>query len=145
MKKYSGFTLVEVLVAVAIISIVFTTLASIVAISLRNTSINTKKIIGAHMSDALQEWIRGEKEEDWEAFTGKIGIWCFNDPSISGWQGSPGTIESCLYYSGNYNFKYKRVVTISQSGEVYKSKVEFYWKEGTAVNKVVNETYYSQW
>jgi len=142
MKKQSGFTLVEVLVAVAIISIIFTTLASIVVTSLRNTSVNTKKIIGTHMADGLQEWIRGKKEDDWEDFTTRVGTRCFNAANIgTNWP----AVGACSTFETINNFKYKRTVTISQVGNIYTSRIEFIWDESNPNNKVVNETYYSQW
>lgn len=143
MKIKSGFTIIEVLVAVAIVSVIFTSLISIAAISLRNSNINIRKTVGAHMADGLQEWIKGEKEDDWETFIGKTGTWCFNEPLITDWP-SEGECDHDGFGSIN-NFNYKRSVTITNNGDVYKSKVTFYWDETNLNNTVVNETYYSQW
>lgn len=144
-----GFTLIEILIATSIISIVFTTLASIVTTSLRNTTTSTKKIIGTHMADGLQEWIRGERDADWGTFVTKTGTWCFNSENIAGWPGSSIADESqCPYYNGSNNFKYKRIVTIdvvNVGSSVYKSKIQFIWQDGNSTNRVINETYYSQW
>lgn len=146
MKK-SGFTLIEVLIATSIMSIVFTTIASVVAISLRNTSINTRRIIGTHMADELQEWLRGEKDDDWETYVTKTGMWCFNPEPVAVWGTKINNTSECAYAMSSNKFEYKRIATITQEGNVYKTKVEFTWVEGTLtqVYKVTNETYYSQW
>lgn len=137
--------MVEVLVAVAIISVVFTSLISIAATSLRNSNINIRKTVGAHMADGLQEWIKGEKDDDWETFTGKTGTWCFNNPLITNWP----TQGPCTSFGSVNNFNYKRSVTITRVTEgtkvIYKSKVTFNWDETNLNNTVVNETYFSQW
>ena len=144
--KIKGFTLIEVLIATSIISVVFTTLVSIVATSLRDTTTNTKRIIGTHMSDALQEWIRSERDSDWDTFTTKTGKWCFNDEAVAAWPAMTiANNDACPYFTGSNNFAYKRIATITQDGDVYKSKIEFFWQDVNNTNTVTNETYYSQW
>lgn len=145
MKNNSGFTIVEILVAVAVISVVFTSLISIAATSLRNSNVNIRKTIGAHMADGLQEWIRWKKEDDWNDFVTRQGTWCFNtDPIGDNWP-SASANGACAGFASKNNFRYKRQVIISTSGDVISSRVDYFWDDTNLNNKVINETYYSQW
>lgn len=152
--KNSGFTLIEILIATAVVSVIFTSLASIVTVSLRNTSINTRKIIATHMADELQEWLRGEKERDWTNFVGNSNTTgntiCFNTEPIVDW----GTANACpieYQYDVNNKFNYKRYVTLKKNGDIVESRVEVVWSEGVKENStdmiytVQNNTYYTQW
>lgn len=87
MKK--GVTLVEVLIFVTILSIFFISAASVMTAALRNMKVNEHKIIATHYAKQLEEWLRSQREDDWEAFNQKDNIsagytqYCFNDISLS--------------------------------------------------------------
>lgn len=65
----SGFSLVEVLIFVTILALFFVTAAAVITTSLNNTSTNQHKILATHYAEELLEWLRSQKESDWNAFT----------------------------------------------------------------------------
>lgn len=82
-KKF-GFTLVEVLIVITFVSLLFVSIATLASTSLRTTKVNEHKIIATHLGEELREWIRGEKEKDWETFiSDRVGTWCFNVEPIA--------------------------------------------------------------
>lgn len=70
MKK--GFTLVELLVFVSILSLFFVTAVSVAVSSLRNLKINEHRILAIRYSEELSEWLQSQKEVDWSAFINHV-------------------------------------------------------------------------
>ena len=69
MKIKLGFSLIEVLVFVTILSLFFVAAMAIATYSLRNMKINQHKILASHYTEEGLEWVRSEKEDDWGQFT----------------------------------------------------------------------------
>jgi prepilin-type N-terminal cleavage/methylation domain-containing protein len=67
MKK--GFSLVEVLVFVTILSLFFVAAMAVTTYSLRTMKTNQYKILAAHFAEEGLEWLRGQKEDDWTTFS----------------------------------------------------------------------------
>lgn len=67
MKK--GFSLVEVLVFVTILSLFFVAAMAVTTYSLRTMKTNQYKILAAHFAEEGIEWLRGQKEDDWTTFS----------------------------------------------------------------------------
>jgi len=86
-KKQQAFSLIEVLVFVSILSMFFVLAAAVVTFSLRDMKINEHKIIATQYADELMEWLRSQKEVDWETFYTKADInglvYCFNEQVTS--------------------------------------------------------------
>jgi type II secretory pathway pseudopilin PulG len=105
-----SFTLIEVLIFVTILSLFFVTAITITVVSLRNLKIQEHKILATRYAEELLEWLRGEKEVDWNLFTTKSDTYCFNSSPISSW----GNLGNCSSYS--LNNLYKREVVLTSYG-----------------------------
>src|SRR3989338_7171355 len=82
MKK--GFSLIEVLVFVTVLSLVFVAAMAVVTYSLRTMKINEHKILASHYAEEAMEWGKGQKEDNWVEFTALdavpgASIFCIND------------------------------------------------------------------
>ena len=67
-KQHSGgFTLVEVLVFITILSGVFVTTLAIATQALRVSKTAEHRTLATHYADELSEWMLSESEEDWDA------------------------------------------------------------------------------
>lgn len=60
-----GFSLIEVLIFVSILSVFFVAAISVSIVTVRNMQINEHKIIATKYAEELIEWLRSEKENDW--------------------------------------------------------------------------------
>jgi len=105
-----SFSLIEILVFVTILSLFFVAAASVTISSLRNLKTQENKILAIRYAQELLEWLRGEKESDWNLFTNKTGTYCFNSSPINRW----GSFGNCSTYS--LNNLYKREVSINSYG-----------------------------
>jgi len=83
--KKSGFTLIEILIVVSILTVFFTAAISVAIINLQNLKSSENKILATRYGEELIEWLRGEKEADWEDFIDKTGVWCFKNEPITQW------------------------------------------------------------
>jgi len=86
MRSISGFSLIEVLVFVSILTVFFIIAAAIMGTSLRNMKANEHKILATHYAEELQEWLKGQKEADWQEFLTNAGQKsgdCFNQAEIA--------------------------------------------------------------
>ena len=142
-RRLAAFSLVEVLVFVTVVGLSFTTAALISSFSLKVAKTNEAKILATRYAEELAEWLRGEKEADWEIFKGKVGDWCFNASPISnanGWQSS-GSCGS--YVLGQ---KYKRDLTISQTSDPNQLDISVVvsWQEGSNSLSVPVHTVFSR-
>lgn len=75
----NGFSLLEVLVFVAILSMFFVFAAAVSVASLRYVQINQHKIIATRYAQDLLEWVRSEREDNWDTFSSKSNnMYCVN-------------------------------------------------------------------
>lgn len=78
-----GFTLVEIIISVALLSYVFVAAASYVSTTMRLTRVNQHLLIANRHAENLLEWTQSQKEKDWDAFVNQASgptssTYCFN-------------------------------------------------------------------
>lgn len=131
-----GFSLIELLVFVSIFSLFFVIAISVMTVSLKNLKTNEHRIVATRYAEELLEWMKGEKEQDWNAFyaraSGGGSAYCFNgiDPN---W-----TVTSpCAEFNGitgsTYPSKiYKRDAVLTQASTFQVDvTITVSWMEGT--------------
>ncbi len=124
-KNSLGFSLVEVLVFITILGLFFVAAISVTTFSLKNMKINEHKILAAHYAEEGIEWVRNEKENDWETFISKAGTHCLTD--LTNWGASNDCGSS--YAVGTPPF-FRRVATLNNLGPQVEVEVAVYWIEG---------------
>lgn len=113
--RRSGFTLIEILVFTAIVSIFYVVAAAVSAFSLGVMKTNENKIYATHYADEAIEWMRGQKESDWTSFAARSShSYCFNSATISSWPstGACATSGATAYSLGG---RFNRTVTLQNS------------------------------
>lgn len=148
LKRKLGFSLVEVLVFVSVIGIFFVTAATISSFSLQVAKSNENKILATRYAEALMEWLRGEKEADWDAFKTKLGgaassSWCFDQTPISdtnGWQ----TNAPCSTYDLQNIYKRDLKISTTSDPDQLVAEVTVSWKEGANILSVPVKTVFSR-
>lgn len=141
-KEKEGFTLVEVLIFVVLISMIFITVSYYITFSLYNTKVNEHKILATRLAEETREWLRGEKEISWDDFiNARMGEWCFNTEPINAW-GTPGL---CTDYGIAGLYKRDVSLTASQDSNQVTVKVNIEWVERTNTFNVLISTVFSVW
>jgi type II secretory pathway pseudopilin PulG len=100
-----GFSFIEILVFVTIISFLFIALTATVTSSLRRMQVAEHRLYALHYAEELLEWIRAEKETDWATFVGRDSsgsgtIYCFNSPLNFLTPAWPADNVACANYTG---------------------------------------------
>ncbi|PIU36904.1 hypothetical protein CO005_00505 [Candidatus Roizmanbacteria bacterium CG_4_8_14_3_um_filter_34_9] len=141
MKKFTGFTLIEVLVFVTVLSLFFISAVTITTFSLRNLKIQEHKIIATRYAEESSEWVKQEKEDDWQVFASHNGTnYCLNSLSWTNGLcstyslGTPGFFKRdlILSISGNPTDKITTVLTVS-------------WLENGVNQNVILKSVYNLW
>lgn len=113
-----GFSLIEMMIFATILSTVFVVAISYVVNLMRTMKINEHKIIATFYAEELREWLKSEKEADWDAFSQKAGVedgapggndpitYCFNsdiainDTVVAMGNSAKFPNQPCTLYSG---------------------------------------------
>lgn len=146
--KNTGFSLVEVLVFITILSIFFVAAAAITTASLRNMKINEHKILATRYGEELLEWLRGEKEADWNNFVNRSSIngttYCFSNTPINNW---PTTTGSCSSFNGLNPPIYKRELSLTTApgGNQVNVSINVSWQEMGNTYSVPINTVFTVW
>ncbi|MEJ2347576.1 MAG: hypothetical protein P8Y17_00035 [Patescibacteria group bacterium] len=70
MKKFSNYgqSLFEVVIALGLATLIIVAIVSLATNSIRNTSFSRDKTISTRYTQEATEWLRGQRDEDWDAF-----------------------------------------------------------------------------
>ncbi len=146
--RRQGFSLVEILIFVTIFSLFFVAAASVMVVSLRNISTSEHRILATRFAQELEEWLRGEREADFDAFalradqdndgiaeTGETKTYCFNGslswPAAGACAGFTGVTNA-----GGYPLIFKRQVALTYQADQVKVDITASWQEGAKVLSV---------
>jgi len=146
MKK--AFSLIEVLVFVTIISLFFITAVTITVFSLKNSKNQEYRILATRYAEEGIEWIKQEKEDDWQLFTtrddsgGSGTTYCLNSLD---WNNKSDCNES--YALGPPNI-FKRNLLIINSGspvDRISADMTVSWLENDVEQKIILKSVLNLW
>lgn len=146
MKK--AFSLIEVLVFVTIISLFFITAVTITIFSLKNSKIQEYRILATRFAEEGIEWVKQEKEDDWQLFTtrddsgGSGTTYCLNTLD---WNNKTDCNE--IYALGPPNI-FKRKLLIVNSGspvDIISTDLTVSWLENNVEHKIVLKSVSNLW
>lgn len=113
---------------------------------LRASKINERKIIATRYAEEVMEWIRAERDIDWNQFvlqaqSGGTTQWCFNSATLV-WSSSP-----CLYTLDSQFKRTARLYSITSAGAIYQVNVavNVEWLEGGKTYSVPLNSTVSIW
>lgn len=140
-----GFTLIEILVFTAIVSVFYVVAAAVSAFSLGVMKTNESKIYAAHYADENIEWLRNEKEADWTTFMTRADkTYCFNTSSITAW---PAAGPCATTGTGSYalNSKFNRTIVLQTTGSNVEVTATVNWLDiSNKLQSVSVKTIFSQ-
>lgn len=151
-----GFTLIELIVFVTILSTILVTMAGFTVSIHRRLKINSHKVIANFHAENLKEWLNGERISDWPAVQAKASlspsapiVYCLNNAIPLSHSISTLISGSCATYSGvvgTVPIMYKRELSLVRdtSGTVI-SRITVSWLEDGVPYSVTNSSVYSFW
>ena len=142
LEKYSsGQSLFEVVLALAISTIILVAVISLVTVAIRNSSFSKNKTLAGRHAQEVMEWLRGERDESWDDFSNNaaISVWCMKTPS---WD-SVGQCPATGFIPGTI---FKREVAFTDINPAnIESKVRVYWEEAGKSHEVETITNFTDW
>lgn len=137
-----GFTIVEILIFVTIISIVFVVSAQITTVSLQTSRTNERRIIAQHLAEGIREWLKGQKDADFTTFvTTRMGTWCFNTEPIDTW--SDAVSGPCQGYTLQNAFKRSVVLVAQADNTQVVATILVEWQDGSRSFQVPLKTVFA--
>lgn len=135
-KFKSSFTLIEILVFVTILTLFFISAVTVTTYFLQTIKYQQYKILATHYVEEAVEWLKSEKEKDWEQFSsydssGNGTTYCFNDLNFN-------SLGPCENFSlANSLFKRELIIkNIGSPVNQVETVVTVYWQERNTENKV---------
>lgn len=148
----AGFTLIEVFVAISILSIGLVGAFGVLPVMIRNQSMNADSFLASQIAGEGMEIVRSIRDSNWLSENDwKIGLMAcsggceldYNDNALVVYQNRFLKLDN----NGFYNYetgkdsKFKRKITILQVGEVLNTKVEVFWN-GNGSPFLIEENFY---
>jgi Tfp pilus assembly protein PilV len=80
LRLYKGQSFIEVVIALALISIVLITLVAMAALSIRASVFSRNQTEASRYTEQAAEWLRSEKDASWSTFRSHAAIpnWCLD-------------------------------------------------------------------
>lgn len=130
-----GQSLVEVLVAVGIVSLVLVAIVAGVTLAIKNASFSRNQTSATRYAQEAMEWLRNQRDQDWNAFVLRSGPFCLNSLS---WK--TGTCSS--FSLGNI---FKREAVLSGSDPRIEVKVTVSWQDAGGTHQSELVSYFTKW
>jgi len=134
-QSNNGFSLVEVLVFLTIISLVFIVGATVATVSIKNSISAENKILATRYAEELKEWLKGQKEADWQTFTAKDTSvtrsgtqYCFSNEPVSAWPLSAGPCQQTDVVTGTI-FQRQTTLTFDNIRNQVDAAITVSWSE----------------
>ena len=143
MKNESGQSLFEIILALAITTLIIVALVALTATSIRNTTFSKNKTLASRFSQEATEWLRGERDSNFAAFRAHVEDSTENTRCLNNlvWTINPcGTVTM-----DGTPFKREVVFRFSDSDTVIKAEITVSWTDSGGLHEVKSSTNFSDW
>ena len=145
----SGFSIIEVLIFTLLSSIVLIGMSYATLISIKNSKESQNKTLSTRYMQQAQEWLRGEKELDWNTFVDSLSssTYCINTipQTISEISTFLGTCAEDDFSLGTSFKRELTIVSINADKTEVIYKVQIYWHDGPNVATSQVSSLLAQW
>lgn len=139
-----GQSLFEVVLALALSTLIIVALVSLVANSIKNSTYSRNKTYATHYTQEASEWLRGQRDGDWDVFS--ANILCLVPPHVQCLDtlvlGNCGICDDTEFI-GNI---FKREVIFSDiEADSVTVEVKTYWTDSQGIHEVRSNTILTDW
>ena len=146
MKIYNkGQSLFEVVLALALSTLIIVALVSLVSNSIRNSSYSRNKTYATRYTQEATEWLRGERDGDWDVFSTNF-LFCPTPPHVQcldtlAW-GNCGTCGETEFVDNIF----KREISFSDiEADSVTVETTTYWIDSQGIHEVRSNTILTDW
>lgn len=144
LKLQKGQSLFEVVVALAISTLIIVAVVSLASNSIRNSTYSKNKTLAASYAQEAMEWLRNQRDSNTAGFFASVQTspWCLAILSFD----TPG---ACVSGQVIADTPFSREVSFStttlNSKTVLEASVKVYWNDSQGYHEVVNNTDFTDW
>ncbi len=144
MKKESGQSLFEVVFAIGVSALIITTIVILAGNAVANSTFSKNKAVAGKFASEAIEWLRGERDADWDTFYSYTGVptWCL--PSLDWDLAKPTVCQDSDTISTTSNFK-REINFVAIDSQNVETKVRVYWQDGRGLHEVSTITNFTDW
>lgn len=140
MKNNNGQSLFEVVFAVGMVALVLITLVSLATVSIRNAGNSKNTDLATRAAQDATEWIRGQRDSDWVAFSSKApGVYCLQ--VLGSWPAQGNCTNQ--YISGTTILRSATLTVIDTA--TIQADVKSLWSDAQGSHQIVSSTYFTKW
>jgi Tfp pilus assembly protein PilV len=105
MYNKKGQSILEVVIAIAMVSIILITLVALASLSIRASTFSRNQTEAQRLTQQVSEWLRAEKDAGWAKFKSHAGTtsWCLNNLSWTS-SGTCSGVVSGTVFTRNLTF-----------------------------------------
>jgi len=145
MKNEKGQSLFEVVLSLAVVTIVIVALIILVFHSIRNADYSRNQTLAATRSQEAIEWLRGERDAGWDAFQTRAltsSHYCFS----AGLSWSTAKIGGCGDADVIPDTALKREILLSIVDPTnIEAQVVVYWEDSQGLHEARSVTNFTDW
>lgn len=153
-KNISGQSLFEIILSLAISILIITSLVTLAANAVRNSTYSKNKTQATRFSQEATEWLRGERDADWDTLYAKAGVnppqlYCLKtlvwaDASIGTGCTSSQVIPTTVF-KRELSFERRTVIVGGLTKNIIDASVKVYWQDAQGIHEVRSATSFSDW
>ncbi|KKT33852.1 MAG: hypothetical protein UW21_C0007G0014 [Candidatus Woesebacteria bacterium GW2011_GWB1_44_11b] len=140
MTNQKGQSLFEVIVAMAIVTMILTAVVALAATSIRNTTSSRNEATATRLAQEAIEWLRGERDASWQIFANNslTPTWCFETLSWS----KAGPCTAGDEVAGTI---FRRGANFANAGTSVEASVVVSWADAQGDHEVRTSTLFTDW
>jgi type II secretory pathway pseudopilin PulG len=152
LKNEKGQSLFEIVVSLAISTLIIVSLVSLASTSIRNSTYSRNNTIATRSAQQAIEWLRGERDTDWDTFYDRgfaNSNWCL--PTLD-WGNATAEPQCLTNQIVPDTIFYREVIFTPGSVDVLSVtkvyidvKVKVYWTDAQGLHEVSSSTRFSDW
>lgn len=139
-----GQSLFEVVLALSIMALIILGVVILATVSIKNSDFSRDKTLAARYSQEALEWLRGERDENWEVFFAKGSTggseWCLN---VLSWPATQGDCSTTL--AGLFERKAFLTQRIISGQDEIEAKVTVSWTDSGGFHEVSSVTSFTNY
>ena len=139
-----GQSLFEVVFAIGVSALIITGIVVLAGNAVSNSTFSKNKTLAGRFTQEAVEWLRGERDADWDGFylNSSTSTWCL--PSLDWNLAKIGVCSANDTILSNANFKREVNFTQIDIGNV-ETKVKVSWQDGSGLHEVSTVTNFTDW
>lgn len=141
-KNIAGISIMEVLIAIGLVSVVLVALIGLVATTQRNTNSSKIRSEASRLVSEASEWIRLQRDSNWNTFYPRTAtsVWCFDNLN---W--NKGRVCNSNEAVPGKAFIREVRFTRDANPNIVRAEIYAYWTDGQGRHEVRTSTYFTNW